>query len=250
MAETLINMDDGVWLVPFRGRNPSGAYRQNFLWQYGSIYVMDNHRAALWCWLQHIDPNLSHSIFHIDQHTDTLQSRLDEWLQHLPPSWPKPSINEYLIHAYQLDDFPGEAIPVFRWDNYLSIYFATFGQNVQHCIFATHRDGDNPNHDAMWVDLWEIPDNLDYWLDRKNRPWIMNIDLDYFFWDGDEPGLMVSDAYLRRCFEIVRQKIADHTIAVTTICLTPDGAFTGGWEPSERLAERILNLIGINFRLP
>ena len=30
----------GEWLVPFQGRNDSGADRQNFLWRDGSIYVM------------------------------------------------------------------------------------------------------------------------------------------------------------------------------------------------------------------
>ena len=42
------------WLVPFKGRNTSGIYEQNFLWRDGAVYVMDNHRAALWCWIQHL----------------------------------------------------------------------------------------------------------------------------------------------------------------------------------------------------
>lgn len=46
----------GEWLVPFKGRCYSGHYEQNFLWRHGNVYVMDNHRTALWCWLQHVDP--------------------------------------------------------------------------------------------------------------------------------------------------------------------------------------------------
>jgi len=58
----------GEWLVDFKGRKSSGVYNQNFLWRSGSVYVMDNHRAAMWCWLQHVDPNHPHAILHIDRH--------------------------------------------------------------------------------------------------------------------------------------------------------------------------------------
>ena len=242
---------EGEWLVKFKGRNASGAYNQNFLWRSGNVYVMDNHRAAMWCWLQHVDPQTAHSLFHIDRHTDTLQSRMDEWLAHLPPSWDL-TIDEYLNHSYVYDN-AGSTIPVIRWDNYLSIYLALFGQNISSCYFATHDDGDKPNHNgAMFVDIWDVPFNLDYWLSAQNRPWIMNIDLDYFFCDGEEDRAqrMLSSAYIDRCIDVVRQKIEDGTIAVTTIALTPSDNFTGGWEPSEEMATRVLSRLGIDFKLP
>jgi hypothetical protein len=229
----MAKLSKGDWLVPFKGRNHSGAYAQNFLWRHDTVYVMDNHRAALWCWLQHVDPNSSHSIFHIDRHTDTLQSRLTEWLAHLPSSWDI-TIDEYLAHSYEWELIGKHVTPVIRWDNYLSIYFALFGSSIDRCHFATHDDGDKPNHrDTFTAEVWELPSNLEYWLDARNKPWIMNVDLDYFFCDDAEsPRLMVSDAYLQRCFEAVRKKIDDGTIAVTTLCLTPDEAFTGGWAPA------------------
>jgi hypothetical protein len=243
----------GQWLVPFKGRNPSGAFNQNFLWRHGSVYVMDNHRAALWCWLQHIDPHAPHSIFHMDRHTDTLQSRLDEWRAHLPETWAL-SIEEYLVHSYPLKALGEErTLPLFSWDNYLSIYFDQFGGSIDHCFFAIHEDGDKPNHHAITASLWDMPSNLDYWLNPEHKPWIMNIDLDYFFWHASEeerPEIMVSDAFLNRCCDIIRQRMDDGSIAVTTICLTPDEGLTGGWESSERLMERVLTRLGIKFRLP
>jgi hypothetical protein len=93
---------------------------------------------------------------------------------------------------------------------------------------------------------------LDYWL-SQSKPWIVNIDLDYFFWgqDGEnDPGIMVTDEYLKVVFGILRRKIDDGTVAVTTIALTPDSSFTGPWAQSERLAERVLEYLGIEFRLP
>jgi UPF0489 domain len=89
------------WIVPFKGRNTSGFFEQNFLWKSGDVYVMDNHRAALWCWLQHIAPEKKHSIFHIDRHYDTL--KCDRWVPHLPTNW-KMSIEEYLEYPFVDDD--------------------------------------------------------------------------------------------------------------------------------------------------
>jgi hypothetical protein len=244
----------GEWLVPFKGRNHSGWYEQNFLWRHGSVYVMDNHRAAAWCWFQHIDPNARHSLFHIDRHYDCLQSNLDDWLKHIPQPFGAMTINDYLALAYDPKGGSGR-IPVIAWGNYLSIYLARFGKSISCCRFATHDDGDKPNVTSpMHVELWEIPGNLDYWLAADCKPWIVNIDLDYFFWhhsdDTGAPGIIVSDEYLKICFEILRAKISDGTVAVTTVCLTPESTFTGPWNQSERLAEKVLSFLGIEFRLP
>jgi hypothetical protein len=61
---------------------------------------------------------------------------------------------------------------------------------------------------------------------------------------------MVSDAYLEASFEGVREKIEDRTIAVATIALTPSRVFTGGWGPVEQVAERVSQILGIDFTLP
>jgi hypothetical protein len=104
----------------------------------------------------------------------------------------------------------------------------------------------------MHVDMWDLPFNLSYWLSGGRRPWIVNIDLDYFFCDGedDRAQRMLADGYIDRCMDVVRQKMQDGTIKVTTIALTPVEGLTGGWEPSEALAARVLGRLGIEFRLP
>jgi hypothetical protein len=115
-----MTMPRDEWLVPFKGRNASEVYYQNFLWRYGSVYVMDNHRAAMWCWLQHVDPGQPHSLFHMDQHYDCLPS--PEWLESCPEDLRGLSIDEYLKFDYAPNDSNyGERASLFRWDNYLSI---------------------------------------------------------------------------------------------------------------------------------
>ncbi|MCL7488946.1 MAG: UPF0489 family protein [Desulfobulbaceae bacterium] len=240
------------WLIPFKGRDHSGAYDHNFLWKQGCVYVMDNHRAALWCWHQEIDLRSSHSIFHIDRHTDCLQSKLDEWLAHLPSSWTL-SIEEYMSHSYQADTPIGkDYTPVFRWDNFLSLYLSEFGKYISRCYFATHDDGDKPNHArVMKSEVESLPGNFDYWLNGRDKPWIVDIDLDYFFYRDDEGyKVMVSDEYLDTLFKCLRSKIDAGVVVAVTIALTPCEEFTGGWEASEKLAQRVLKIMDIEFRLP
>ena len=238
---------DANFIFPFRGRNKSGIYEQNLLWKSGSVYVMDNHRAALWCWLQELDLNQPHSLFHIDQHNDCLQSKLCEWVKNLP-SWSS-SVHHYLDHSYNAED--GEAL-VIRSDNYLSIYLHEFGRNLSACCFATHSCGDPPNHDAVIeVACSDLPSELNCRLNDSAAPWIVNVDLDYFFGGSDEdPRIIVSDDFLCKTFLCLRQGMEAGAVAVTTICLTPDSPYTPGWDESERLATKILKILGIDFQLP
>ena len=194
-----------TWPLQFKGRNSSGTYNQNFVWKSGTVYVMDNHRAALWCWLQELDLQTEHSILHIDRHNDTLQSQLTEWMASLPP-WDC-TLEEYLekmCPSQIANDYP-----LFRWDNYLSIYLEEFGGNISQCIFATHGEGDEPNYNSVLKpDIWELPAGINYWIEEKDTPWIVNLDLDYFFWKTlDIPGLMVSKSYLREIITPLKQHI-------------------------------------------
>jgi hypothetical protein len=128
-----------------------------------------------------------------------------------------------------------------------------YGENVTQAVFATHRDGDEPNHHAVrYGEIWELPDNIMYWLDNAaSKPWIFNFDVDYCFWnDVAAPGEMFTDQYLRRIFEPVGERLRNGTIGVATIALTPVDDLTGGWGPSESVASRVLQMMGIEFSLP
>ena len=252
-----MTMSCGEWLVPFKGRTNSGPYNQNFLWRHGSIYVMDNHRAAMWCWLQHVDPGQSHSLFHMDRHYDC--QFMQEWLESCPHDLRQFGVNEYLDFDYASNGVGcSQRMPLFTWDNYLSIYLARYGNSINSLVAYVHDDGGQTAPKQHFVRgniwrgyVWDVPGDIDHWLDSNRGPWIFNLDLDCFFWHhAERPGLMVSDAYLTTCFEKIRKRIEDRTIAVTTIAFTPSRVFTGGWEPSERLAERVLQILGIDFALP
>lgn len=208
---------------------------------------MDNHRAATWCWLQHVDASHPHSLLHIDRHYDCASSREEE--VNCLSSLKDRSINEYLHLSY--NDGPGAPLRVFRWDNYLSIYLAGYANSIKQLRLCTHNVDHKPQRYFEPGNLWDIPRQIGAWLDPEAAPWIFNLDLDYFFWSAIEcgqPGLMVSDNYLTASLKNIRQKIEDRTIAVTTIALTP--SLTSGWAPAEQLAKRILGILGFDFELP
>lgn len=254
----MVDTAKGIWHVPFKGRNPSGAWQQNFLWQFDNVYVMDNHRAAMWCWLRSLPRGAKHSIFHIDRHFDTGQARLLEWRKAYPSDWYSLGIDDYLEKLrYQASGAGTSAnLPVIEWGNYLAIHLDAFQQDVQTCFFATHGCGQKPNFptdQTHEVQPWQILQNLGYWLSQAPGPFIMNVDLDYFFCDPEDDGpalQMISDAYIQDVAAIIKKKIDDGTIAATTLCLTPEAGLTGGWASAERIIELMLKTMKIDFRLP
>ena len=232
------------WLVPFKGRQSSGVWDQNFLWGHKSVYIMDNHRAALWCWLQHLKNGEKYNLFHIDRHYDTLNIQIRE-LNSPIPDLKEIGIDDYL--AIEQKTASG-AFPLIRWDNYLSIFFELYGKQVEEYIFATHEEGNEPKWENWLRDaVWDIPDILECRLSRSKNKWILNIDLDYFFCGSENHKRMLSDEYAQAVFEVVHKKYQDGTIRVLTIAFSPE--YCGGWEPAEHLCQKLCAIMGLEFSL-
>ena len=226
-------------LIPFAGRNYSGATTQNLLWRDGNVYLMDNHRAALWCWQQHIDLYAeAHSLIHIDRHYDALQASLSDHMAIMPDLRGLP-IQDYLAATIDLSP----PAPLFRWDNYLSIYLERMSGQLDLLRLLTHGDGDRPKfRKIMESGCDELPQNIDYWLEGR---WIVNIDLDYFFCADAEDGFiqMFSGKYLDATFQGLRRAMDSGNVAVVTVCLTPSN-FTPGWAECLRMSRRIFSILG------
>lgn len=241
--------NDPHWHVPFKGRNVSLATAQNFLWQHENVYVMDNHRAAMWCWLREVEDAEVVGLLHIDEHYDTLYSRMPEWLSNLPELRGM-SIGDYLGLTYRVGR---DVLPVIQWDNYLSIFLERYPDQVGRFVFATLDVGDKPKlDDALHPRPWSLPSNLADWLQDTDLRWIVNVDLDFFFC-GDEHGnrrLMFSDEYIEAVFHTIRAHREAGRVACLTLCLTPDEDYTGGWAQAEALCARACNILGVPFSLP
>ena len=124
-------------IIKFKGQNVSWVKNLNLLCKEKNIYVMDNHVAALWCWLQEIDLNEKYNILHIDAHYDTMSSRIDTWLEYLPDNLKELDINDYLALKFYDEDFR-DGYEIMRWDNYFPIFHRLYKDNINSYHFFTN----------------------------------------------------------------------------------------------------------------
>lgn len=236
------------WPVPFGGRNHSGAVTQNFLWRQGSSYIMDNHRAAMWCWLQEIKEAEPVCLMHIDEHYDTLYANIEAELAAMP-GLKGLSIADYLTLSRSVGP---QSSPLIRWDNYLSLFLERYGEQVKRSFFITHKVGDKPrHHNAKYAEPKHVPNNIDYWMNQFPDQWLINIDLDYFF--CDQGGLrkpMFSDQYVETVFAAIAKIQQAGRIRCLTMCLSPDERYSGSWQQAEDLCSTACRILGLQFSLP
>jgi len=234
----------GTWMISFKGKKSSYDTNVNFVWKYSNIYISDNHRVAMWGWLQDIDLNKKYDLFHIDRHNDTLYANMTSWLQDAP-RLDGLTLEEYLALEQKVDNYP-----LIRYDNYLSIFLERYKNNLDTCWFFTHGEGDKP----QWNKLQTPPSksllgSLDYWIENSINKSIINIDIDFFLCDdkNDNKVQMFTDGYIRNLGMILKKQLAAGKIAVITIALSPEWA--GGWDKARRLCLLLTKAMGIDFDL-
>lgn len=233
------------WLVGFKGENSSLYYNLNFLWNNDSVYIMDNHRAAMWCWLQEIKMNEKYDLFHIDRHSDTLYSNMESWLK-IIPDLKRLSLNEYL----KLSEKEGK-VPVIRYDNYLSIFLEKYSSLLDTCWFSTYLEGDKPKWNNLQTPTPKsLPSSFEYWLEQSPNKWIINLDLDLFFCDNEGDGQIQlhSNIFIKRIGRALKRQKDKGKIAVITIALSPE--WSSGWKETKKVCSILTESMGINFQLP
>lgn len=238
-------------IIPFNGRQHSGTYNLNLLFQDRNTYIMDNHVAASWCWLQQIDINTQYNLFHIDRHYDLLKSQLDWWIEELE----RQNIDLQNIGIQELTELRynpserrlnDEGFKIFRFDNYLTIFNKIYPNVLNFAYFATHKVGDTTDDiEVSEPEIWDLHENLAYWINQNNNhSWILNLDIDYFFIKyQDNYFQFLSDEYVLCIAEEIRNSL--DRIDVLTIALSPE--FCGGWENSLRVAKLITDHLGIDW---
>ena len=249
---------EGEWLLPFQGRNPSSAYDQNFVWRRDNVYVMDNHRAALWCWCQHIEKDSKYNLLHIDRHYDALQTLDEEALaKHLPDPW-EVDLQVALDSTSPSVRCSGNESLCLRYDNYLSILVAKWPEILGRCVLATHKQGNPPRIDRIEFKPYKLLSDIGLIFktpecNDDTQQWICNIDLDYFFRESGQEGdhshlRRFSTAYVRHIFSSLKDTLATGKIAVLTMALSPECC--GGWANAEKLAYEVCQIMDIPFMLP
>lgn len=219
------------YLIPLVTRGFSGDSVDNVLWKEKNIYVMDNHRLALWCWFQEIEKGERYNLLHIDAHPDMSESALKDFKHDL---WGME------LDAYRSVWQSDINTPLFRWDNYLEIFLKYYPESVGHTISATHHLGSSKGlaEDVKPFDL--VKQLNDLFGGKKyinDLPWIVNLDLDYFFSARPEKLPLFSDEYVESIAQSLRLGLESGMIRVMTIALSPECC--GGWEKAEALLEKV-----------
>lgn len=215
--------------IPLIVRGKSTDSRDNLLYEEGNIFVMDNHRLALWSWFQKIEKNKRYNLFHIDAHPDLSESGLKEFNHDL---WTI-SLDEYRsAHQREVNS------PLFRWDNYIEIFLQKYPENVGHTISATHHLGSTRDlaEAVKPIDLVRRLDDL--FSERiylNDLPWILNLDIDYFFSSQPHKLPLFSDEYVEALAHSLKKGLDNGMIKVLTIALSPECC--GSWEKAEKMLE-------------
>ena len=238
--------------IPFKGRNESGAYFLNYLFKEGKTFIMDNHLAAGWCWLQIVDTSKKYNFLHIDRHYDLGNDQVGWWLEKLNSinfNYQKIAIQDLTNIFHTIKDYPPAGQhPLFTWDNYITILNTYYPKLWETVTFATHKEGDLiDNFINDEPESYRLIKEMGYLLKKSDKiKYVINLDVDYFFIEYDGKFIQYfSDDFIRLFAKQIKK--GWDNIVVFTIALSPECC--GGWENSERIAKILMDELGLNWNL-
>lgn len=237
----------------------SYGFNDVMLWQNGKVYVMDNHRSAMWCWLQQCKNGDRYNFMHIDRHYDMSNYYYKEDL--IPVSEnPRMDYREYASLMRQDGEFKS-----LSWDNYILFAYDLFPDWFQTNVFLTHKDGDvcvgwhgnkmiftekDPSDIINQIQQYilEITEEAEGVVGGSSEfMWIVNLDLDIIFNLSEECELYEfynedSIRDIARHIQRAMDRIQVLTIAISPDCLIGNGMkekWDNGFRMLRILAEEI-----------
>ena len=220
-----------------RGENSSHSTEINYVARDGSLYVIDNHLTALWCWAK-LPANEQYNLLHVDRHYD-LVTYTGHDAEALDVDWPNIPVEQITTYRHEIQGFDYQ---VLRWDNYINLFHEIYPGRIADTVFVTQKEG-HLNYDGkpfVEKDVWDLFNHI---FDGNNR-WIFNIDIDYFFTViGEDRILLYSYDFIDAFGELLARE-AEHAAQII-ICLSPECC--GGWEESKKVANRILTYFDISI---
>jgi hypothetical protein len=233
-------------LIPLLAKNVSTDSTDNFLINEDNIYVMDNHRLALWCWFNKINVNNKYNLIHIDAHPDLSASGIADYLKL------NKKVSEMSLEEYRSIMQGQYNVPLFRWDNYLKVFIESHKENYipETSLSFTHHLGssDKLSKDLSSIFiLRELENVFDEKLFINNNKWIVNLDLDYFFTTQPHKKLLFTKDFMESIACLLKKGIDQKLIEVLTIALSPECC--GSWENAEIAYEIFKDKLNLKFDL-
>lgn len=230
----------------------SSISKLNFLYNHEKFYIMDNHLAAAWCWLQKLDVENHYNFFHIDQHEDLCCKAPTESYESIKKN-PHLSLDKFLALEFTEDKQKNKA---FTYNNYIIQTQKLYPQWFDLCYFAC------PNSvSSIYLEnirnktCHELTTNISGWVHEGKEKdssiripellnkWTLNVDIDYFF-DKKEYQMFTDDYIKKICSDIL---VGIDDIEVITIALSPECC--GGWDKAYRIAKLMAECFKLDFEL-
>ncbi len=182
-------------------------FDQFFVWNDKNIYVMDNHRAALWCWLNRLNkiPSTNLKVLHIDNHPDMSPAGLHCACAN-NVEFSTLSLKEYLNlkHNPKEKHFHGEVNEqVFSYQNFLRFFIQKYPNIIDSSdVYITQyhwetkpiidpkfkrnlskyiKDIDRSTDCSQSTARLYKTDLIKLFEKDQNSKWIVDLDFDYFY---------------------------------------------------------------------
>ena len=231
------------FLIPLINRGESTSATDNVLWKNKNVYIMDNHRLALWCWFQELEKGKRYNLFHIDAHPDLSKSALKYFNHDL---W------SFDLARYRLLWQDDVNLPLFRWDNYLEVFLRNYPEMIGVTMSATHQVGSSQEL-SIEVKAFDLVNECsDIFSGKKyinELEWIVNLDLDYFFSARPFKLELFSDDFVDSLASSIHNGIESGIVKVFTVSLSPECC--GSWEKAEMMLNKFSQKIKalVDFKL-
>ena len=227
-----------------------------FLWKSNNapIYIMDNHLAAAWCWMQECNAEEKYNFIHIDQHSDLGVHGIANKIAHLKSN-SQISLDDYCKITYSNCD--GKPYKSFQCDNYITacrfLFPNWFNTNLfyytEPYIKGSTLGSGYENLSPQRMDIGHLLQDITLYIEEQVFPynqllieenmqkkkWIVNIDID-FFWDANKKRVY-NDLFVSDLGTTIGN--AMNNIQVLTIALSPK--WCGGWENSLEVSKVFLS---------
>ena len=220
-----------------KGELSSSSSNLNFVAKSDNIYVIDNHLAAFWCWLQ-LPLENSYKLLHIDRHYDLVPYVHECNNQIHDFEWNGIAPEDLLTMKYTKHGCEGQVI---RWDNYINLFKELHPNFFSSATFVTQKNG-SLDYDGEYVEkeLYEV-EGVGV---RKQDNVILNLDIDYFFTNiGDEIIQKYTDEYIINVAEWVKSE--RNNFVQIIICLSPECSIN--WTEAKRIANIFLKQLNLNL---
>lgn len=245
-----------MWIRQLEARGRSGASGQNFLWKHDKLplYLMDNHRAALWCWRKHIKRTDKYTLFHLDWHWDAAVLEESDFYI-LKKLWGQRWLDCF-DNFDKLQSRNNEIGPraMVRWDNYIEPFLRLCPHFIGVHMCAHQNEADiygaikqsRKDGRAYVYSMSQFFSDVAMCLEWATSPILVNVDMDYFFTTFECSEHRIVDLeFIRALFTLFSFHWAD--IGAMTIALSPECC--GGWDAAEDACRAAFEGLHIEFPL-